>query len=161
MTQGLLMDDRWGNWCGRHTIYTVGTHIDFSNPLYLPQFCGFNVHIQLRPVHLTHAHKPSTNYQQQQQSNNNTMSSAEAQNVYQRGNDFVEPNEAQESFSQQFDLSQPEVAMSAYQQSVPPIIYVCTRLTPRPGSCTSTPSNNSRWPLRPIDGERRTHQWAR
>jgi hypothetical protein len=44
------------------------------------------------------------------------MSSAEAQQVYNRRESISEPMEAQEEFAQQYDLSQPEKAMSSYQK---------------------------------------------
>jgi hypothetical protein len=45
-----------------------------------------------------------------------TMSSAEAQVVYNRKASLSEPMEAQEGFAQQFDLSRPAKAMDEYQR---------------------------------------------
>jgi len=59
------------------------------------------------------------------------------------------PVEAKESFAQQFDLNRPDQAMSSYQKYVLICQHVSDPSTNNTsGSCTSTPSNNSR--VRPL-----------
>ena len=74
------------------------------------------------------------------------MSSAEAQEVYNRRSSIEQPMEAQEHFSEQFDLTQPEQAMSSYQKFVITVVFIYLAIADSTlDSCTNTPNNNMIW----------------